>query len=388
MGGSTKTTQNTNSLTRTDPYAPTQPGLQDIISQVSGQAGNTTPTANETAALNSLTTNAQAGNPYAGGIAGLAGDLLKGGTDRTGMVSSAYDTLKGSLTPFTTMSTNPYDNPAFTNLTSTLSNDITDRIKSAYAGAGYTPTSSGDFAQQLGRGISQGVAPTYLQAYNDLTGQKLGTINNLFSGANTTAGLLSGLDQTALANRQAGIGASSAALQAQDSPYERLLQIEQQRRGLPLQNIGGVENLLLPLAQVGGTQQTNATTTSEQQVPLWQQITGGLLGTAGLLGQTGGFGPSGWLYGSGAGASGLLNAGGGLAALFSDRRLKTDIKKVGELYDDTPIYRFRYKGDPVTRIGLMAQDVEKTMPDAVLETASGYKMVDYRKATEQAARAA
>ena len=41
----------------------------------------------------------------------------------------------------------------------------------------------------------------------------------------------------------------------------------------------------------------------------------------------------------------------------------------------------RYKGAPAYHIGLMAQDVEKTAPDAVIEI-NGYKAVDYRAATE------
>jgi hypothetical protein len=197
-----------------------------------------------------------------------------------------------------------------------------------------------------------------------------------------------GLDQTALGNRQAGVGVSSAALQARDSPYAQMLAIEAQRRGLPLQGLGSIENLLLPIAQAGGTQ--NGSSTSETEVPMWQKILGAGMGSAGILGATGGFGQNGWMYGSGQGGqggSGLLNAAGPLAAMMSDRRMKDDVQQVGELYDGTPVYRFRYKGNPVMRIGLMAQDVEKTAPEAIVES-GGFKMVDYAKATERAARAA
>lgn len=72
------------------------------------------------------------------------------------------------------------------------------------------------------------------------------------------------------------------------------------------------------------------------------------------------------------------------AAMFSDERLKEDIEPVGELYDGTNVYRYRYKGDSVPRIGVMAQEVEKTRPDAVVEI-GGYKAVDYGKATDYAA---
>jgi hypothetical protein len=76
------------------------------------------------------------------------------------------------------------------------------------------------------------------------------------------------------------------------------------------------------------------------------------------------------------GGSGLM----GLAK-FSDRRLKEDVAVVGSLFDGTPVYRYRYKGAPAYHIGLMAQDVERRTPGAIMEI-NGYKAVDYRAATE------
>jgi len=58
-----------------------------------------------------------------------------------------------------------------------------------------------------------------------------------------------------------------------------------------------------------------------------------------------------------------------------------EIEPVGTLFDGTPAYGYRYRGAPAYHIGLMAQDVEKTTPGAVIEI-NGYKAVDYRAATE------
>lgn len=70
---------------------------------------------------------------------------------------------------------------------------------------------------------------------------------------------------------------------------------------------------------------------------------------------------------------------------LSDERAKEDIEPVGRTFDGQPIYTFRYKGSPVTQMGLMAQDVERSKPDAVgLEPYSGLKMVDYDRATRDA----
>jgi hypothetical protein len=78
-------------------------------------------------------------------------------------------------------------------------------------------------------------------------------------------------------------------------------------------------------------------------------------------------------------------AGALLPLAFSDRDLKEDVEEIGALHDGTPVYSYRYFDDPkhVTRVGLMAQDVEKQRPDAVHELwPGGAKMVDYGKATE------
>lgn len=66
------------------------------------------------------------------------------------------------------------------------------------------------------------------------------------------------------------------------------------------------------------------------------------------------------------------------AAMFSDRRLKRNIKKIGEFENGLNIYSYDYVwGEP--SVGVMADEVEKVFPDAVIIHNSGYKMVDYGK---------
>lgn len=80
------------------------------------------------------------------------------------------------------------------------------------------------------------------------------------------------------------------------------------------------------------------------------------------------------------GGGGILGAlGFGLQAaplLFSDRRLKEDIHRVGKTDDGLPVYTYRYKGDQTVHMGVMAQDVEKVKPNAVHKVGK-YKAVDY-----------
>ena len=81
--------------------------------------------------------------------------------------------------------------------------------------------------------------------------------------------------------------------------------------------------------------------------------------------------------------TGALSGNTTTTTMASDRRLKENVQKVGETHDGQPIYRYNFKGDPRTQIGLMAQEVEKDHPEAV-DDSRGYKRVDYKKATEDA----
>lgn len=80
-------------------------------------------------------------------------------------------------------------------------------------------------------------------------------------------------------------------------------------------------------------------------------------------------------------AQNLLSTGATAYAL-SDKREKKDIKKVGKLDNGLPVYTFKYKGSKETRMNVMAQDVEKKNPAAILEKA-GRKYVHMKKATEK-----
>ena len=88
--------------------------------------------------------------------------------------------------------------------------------------------------------------------------------------------------------------------------------------------------------------------------------------------------------------SGLMGLGGtlGAAALMapaSDIRMKENIEKVGKMANGLNVYTYEYKpefrNDPFAghgkHIGVMAQEVEEIMPEAVITRLDGYKMVNY-----------
>lgn len=100
-----------------------------------------------------------------------------------------------------------------------------------------------------------------------------------------------------------------------------------------------------------------------QQVSQSNAAMGGLygLGAAGL---------GGW-------ASTGFKGGAALLGLLSDRRLKTDIVKVGNDPRGWGIYEYRYVWSEHRHTGFMADEVEPIRPDAVITHDNGIKAVRY-----------
>ena len=72
-----------------------------------------------------------------------------------------------------------------------------------------------------------------------------------------------------------------------------------------------------------------------------------------------------------------------IGATLSDARFKENLKKVGKLNNGLDVYLFNYKNDKTPRIGLIAQEVRKVKPEAVLEDKSGFLYVNYEFATKE-----
>jgi len=276
MGGESKSESKTNQTSQTTPYAPASGAVNSLI----GQLGNINPnlTGTETGALDSLQANAQAGNPFANQISGVASGLLGGGPDRTGMVNDAYSQYQSALAPTARGDfVNPESNPQLQNYLSTIQNDIAGRVNGMFAGAGRD--FSGAHAGALGRGISAGTAPVLYDAYSQARNQQLGAQDKMFGAGGQTAGLLSGLDQTKFGNQQAGVSVADAATQAQNQPFMQQLQIEAQRRGIPADAIKSLLGPLAGIAAAFGTQTGTSNTQGTQQMSgadQFAKIAGGL----------------------------------------------------------------------------------------------------------------
>ena len=76
---------------------------------------------------------------------------------------------------------------------------------------------------------------------------------------------------------------------------------------------------------------------------------------------------------------GLFGLGGSLGAaalLHSDRRLKTNIRRIGQTPGGIPVYKYVYKSGGAEQIGVMADEVKKVIPEAVINI-NGFYAVDY-----------
>jgi hypothetical protein len=187
------------------------------------------------------------------------------------------------------------------------------------------------------------------------------------------------------ANALSGLGTNIAGLNAQD--INNLMNTGgAQQQTNTAQNMFGYQNWMnnmqMPGSMLGqqasilgalphGSSTTGQQTQMSYSNPLMQ------LGGLGL-----GLGSMGLPGGGTLGGSALMGLAGMLP--FSDRRLKEDIEKIGGLFDGTPLYHFRYKGDPVSRVGVMADEVH---PSDTVTHPSGFKMVDYARVAERAAQA-
>jgi hypothetical protein len=101
------------------------------------------------------------------------------------------------------------------------------------------------------------------------------------------------------------------------------------------------------------------------------------LGQASLGARGGGGGAS--FAGRGGSGGGGRGGGGGGGGRRSDIALKRDIVLLGHLASGLGYYRFSYLGSDKAYVGVIAQEVQRLMPEAVTRGADGYLRVYYEK---------
>lgn len=324
--------------------AASKPVIDSINAQFS-QAGRTGSAANQSVLAQNL--GDLSSNIFANGYQNAVNNRLAA----TGQIQSAYDNSANRGLQANSL------------LGQYSGQDIANRLNAAQnlnSGNLAAYGAQGTAAGLLG-GLSESEANRQLQAGSQLSANALNQANVMGNAANnlntnatninsqklSAAGLaptLAGQDYTDLQNLLNVGGAQDAQSQAQIQDLLTRWQYQQQQPWNILQQYGGA------VSGLGGLMPASSSGTSAQTQPSQSMI------------------PQ------------LLGTGIGIASLFSDRDLKTDIKRVGTSDNGLPLYLFRYKGDSQTRLGLMAQDVEKTNPAAVEIDPSGFKRVNYQLA--------
>lgn len=283
MGGESKTSQTQSSTTA--PWEAAQPALQGILSQLGLGLNKTALTAAETGAINQIEQNAGQAGQFAPQIKQFATDLFNGGgaTDQAGNINANYQRYVDQTNPLAgNLNYDPRSTPGFSDALNTTISDITNSTNGQFAAAGRD--FSGANSMALGRGILQGVAPTIAAQYNANRDAQQGAAGNLYQAGNTNAGILSGLQQQGLANRGQGVTAAGAATEAANAPANAILQAEAQRRGIPVQALGLLAQIGIPIAGLGS--QSTGQSQGTQQMSGAQQfatIAGGAANLGKLL---------------------------------------------------------------------------------------------------------
>ena len=277
MSGKSETKQQST----TEPWKPAQPALTSILGQLQGLIPNSGITPGMESAFGQLESSAQQGNPFAGQIGGVVGNLLNGGgaTAQAPAIQSAFDTFKAQTNPLASNTNyDPMQTPGLADSLKTMMGDIGTSINGQFAAAGRDL--SGMNTQTLARGLTQGLAPILTQQYNQNVQNQQGAASNLYNAGNTTGGLLAGLNQQGIANQVQGITSANDALTAQNYGPATMLQLEQLKQGIPMQNLGLLTQIGVPIAGLG-SQSQGTSTTKQPWSQTFAQVAGGLGGLFG-----------------------------------------------------------------------------------------------------------
>ncbi len=198
------------------------------------------------------------------------------------------------------------------------------------------------------------------------------TLANAQSGVAGTVGNLYGT----AGNLEQATFAQNQALRNQTINEDMTL------RNSPLQDYSAI------MGFSGGVQQPTFTNTPSGQIPPTDVTTPAL---AQFQGQQNAFNmqnqnnqaTTGGLFGLGGSVLGGVARALPWGTIFSDERLKENIAPIGETFDGQNLYSYNYKGDSTPQVGLMAQEVEKRDPGAVLTLPSGFKAVNYPRALKK-----
>jgi hypothetical protein len=299
--------------------------------------------------------------------------------------NSAIDAAKGVLgvDPGTIAGTDlsPYLNPYTQNVIDTTIADQERARQIANVGNAQKATAAGAFGgsrsavldsltnDAYDRNTGSLIAGLHQANFSNAQQAAQNDVNNRINGANlklNVAGDMANLNNNALgvATTQAGLlgGVGDAQQQQEQSGLDRIYQDWLTGKQLTVQQQQMLNSALGLIPNQGTTTSNSSGSSVTKEDP----------GLAGILGGLGSF------------AMGLGKNGLGLS--LSDGRAKEDVETL--VHDDKGRrwVTFRYKGEPTgkRRVGVIAQEVRRTDPHAVVERDDGMLLVDYGKLQDAA----
>lgn len=362
MGGKSTSGQTTtqSQQSTSQGWAPAMDAMTKLMPRLNTAAAGAGGNAATNNAFANILNNAQSQPNYGAQAYDAANNMIgANGQSQTDMINQAYSKTQGALNPYMNANyTDPMSNPGMAGLLSRIQSDVTNQISGGAAAAGRT--GSGYENQNLARGLSEGMSAPLLQAYQQNVQNQLNAAGQYSNNASSAAQQLQNIQQQGFGNTLQGLQlGSQLAPQIQNAGNQGILDATLGQQAFDAQALSPYLGIFGNAAGLGQTSSgsSNSNTQGYKQASPMEM------------------------------AQGWTNVAGNVAKMMwpgSDIRLKHDIAKVGELFDGTPVYRFRYNnGDQHMQIGLMAQDVEKYAPDAVAEI-DGFKHVDYVAATNRA----
>lgn len=271
-----KSTKKTTASQETNPWEPTIDPLKGLVDQIGNYSGNVGATDNQQGAFDQLLANAQEGNPNADKIAQLSGDLF-GENNQGGTVDEAYKRITdqlGGIAAGDKLDVN--ENPYLQKLMQQVGDNIQNRTSAQFAGAGRDTTGNAYGQQAIARGISEGTLPALFNQYNLERQNQTDAAKTLFGAGTTAATTTQGLNTANFADRLKGIDAGNAALDAKNYGANQTLTLEQQLKQLPIEDLGRLEALLGPIAQLGGTVNAKSKSSGTTMGAGIQNLFGGL----------------------------------------------------------------------------------------------------------------
>ncbi len=267
-----------NQFSQTSPYGPAVPSvqttLQDIFNAGYAPTNNyqgTLPGADQQNYDKAISNVGELPN-FGPAASQTASNILQTGGDPTGILRREAS----NLNPIASQNLDPTQTPGMANVLKTIQNDISNQVNGQFAGAGRSL--SGLNEQTLSRGLAQGEAVPLLNQYNQNFANMLGANQQL---GNVQSGAMSNIGQ-AFNYAQAAPGLAQLNPMTMES-------LQQQKTLQPLNYAGAVENLINPIAGLGGSangfQTTNQAGTGTATNSLLSQLGQGL----GLINPLGAF---------------------------------------------------------------------------------------------------